>query len=125
MSTDAAWTGRRDCKAAATARALSPSDARAARRGAAVWVFAIGQIPWILDAEAAGAGTGRHHALLERCEGATRGAVAAAALVLDAPGPVDFGGSRANIDRSQGRERKQGEGGAHHHHGYPPIEPAD
>jgi hypothetical protein len=39
---------------------------------------------------------------------------------LHAPGPVDFGGSRAGIDGSKGCDRKQGESGADHHHGYPP-----
>jgi putative ABC transport system substrate-binding protein len=38
--------------------------------------FAVCQVPWILDAESAGAGARRHHALLEWGEGAARPAVA-------------------------------------------------
>ena len=48
----------------------------------------IGQVPRILDAEPAAA-TCRHHALLERGEGAGGAVIAVVAAVLDAPGPVD------------------------------------
>ena len=83
-------------------------------------MFAVPQIPGVLHARAAGAGAARHHALLERAEGAGQAVVAAAAAVLHAPGPVGDGGSGAHIDRGGGGDRKQGESSADHDHGYPP-----
>ena len=56
-------------------------------------ILAVPQIPWVLHARAAGAGAARHHALLERAEGAGQAVVAAAAAVLHAPGPVGDGSS--------------------------------
>src|SRR3954469_4253365 len=83
-------------------------------------MFAVPQIPRVLHARAAGAGAARHHALLERAEGAGQAVVAAAAAVLHAPGPVGDGSSWTRIDRGGGGDRKQGESGADHDRGYPP-----
>jgi len=55
--------------------------------------------------------------LLKGGEGATP---ATAAGVDHAPWPVDFGGSLASIDHNANCERKQGESGADHGHGYFP-----
>src|SRR3954469_9000181 len=87
---------------------------------ASLAMLAVPQIPRVLHARAAGAGAARHHALLERAESAGQAVVAAAAAVLHAPGPVGDGGSRARIDRGGGGDRKHGESGADHDHGYPP-----
>src|SRR6185503_9152511 len=83
-------------------------------------MFAIPQIPRILHARAAGAGAARHHALLERAEGAGQAVVAAATAVLHAPGPVGYGGSRARIDLGGGCNREHGESGTDHDHDCPP-----
>jgi hypothetical protein len=87
---------------------------------AAASMLPVPDIPGILYARSAGTGAARHHALFEGGEGAGQAVVATAAAVLHAPGPVDFGGSRAGIDGSKGCDRKRGESGADHHHGYPP-----
>src|SRR4051812_10295936 len=77
----------------------------------------IGQVPRVLDAEPAAA-TRRHHALLERGEGAGGAVIAVAAAVLDAPGPVDFRGGRLDIDCERGG-RQHGEPDAGDDHGRP------
>src|SRR4029077_8600291 len=53
-------------------------------------------------------------------KGVERATPATAAGVDHAPWPVDFGGSLASIDHNADCERKQGESGADHGHGYPP-----
>jgi hypothetical protein len=87
-------------------------------------MLSVPQIPRILHARATRTGATRHHTLLKGTKGAGQAVVATAAAVLHAPWPVDFGGSRAGIDRSKGCDRKQDESGADHDHGYPPIRAA-
>jgi hypothetical protein len=90
-----------------------PSDVA----GSALAMLSVPQVPRILHARAASAGATRHHTLFKGGEGATP---ATAAGVDHAPWPVDFGGSRVSIDYNASCERKQGESGADHDHGYPP-----
>src|SRR5262245_58877681 len=58
---------------------------------------AVGEVPGILYAPGAGAGTRGHHALLERGEAAVGGT--AVALIHRAPGSVDFRITRADVEQ--------------------------
>ena len=111
---------RRFTADAFTGDALLPPGPTAIVGDTSLTILAVPEIPRVLHARAAGAGAARHHALLERAEGAGQAVVTTAAAVLHAPGPVGDGGSRARIDRGGGGNRKQGESGADHDHGYAP-----
>src|SRR6476646_4991858 len=103
-----------------TADASLPSGPAALVGDPSLAMLAVTEIPRYLHARGAGAGAAGHHALLERAEGAGQAIVAVAPAVLHAPGPVGYGGSRARIDGGGGGDRKHGESGADHDHGYPP-----
>src|SRR5262249_53880476 len=81
-------------------------------------VRAVPQIPRVLCARGAGTRARRHHALLERVEGAVP--AAAAAGIDRAPRPVGLGPARARVDGGQRPDGKQDQGDAHHFHGESP-----
>src|SRR5262245_16428239 len=112
------------CKAPPT-RAPAPtalsSPPAALARGA--WaVRPVPQIPRVLCARGAGARARRHHALLERVEGAVP--AAAAAGIDRAPRLIGFGSARARVDGGQGGDREQQhDGDADRFHDEPPDQP--
>src|SRR3954463_12558672 len=85
----------------------SPRPTALARGAGAV--RAVPQVPRVLHARTAGAGTRSHHALFERGESAAPGA--AAARVLHAPGAIGFGAARAGIDDGQRANGEQDHSG--------------
>ena len=93
---------------------VTPTPASGADLAAAIL-----QVPGILNAICARAAR-RHHALLERVEGATRGAISRT-LVLDTPRPVNFGRGRTRINRDERREDKHDQRGVDRFHGEPPA----
>src|SRR5262245_47836339 len=89
-------------------------------RVSGVLAAAVGHSPGISHAPGAGAGRRRHHALLVRDEATVPGAIAAAAVVLRTPRPVDFARRRTNIERGERGQDQQEQCGAEYVHGEPP-----